>query len=126
MRFESWDNLGRTAVSGVVAYTALILFCGSPAKRALAKLNVFDLVVTVALGSTLSTILLSRQTPLSQGLLESTTAGLEDRGDGAGAVRAKIGSPSTIVHCASSRCFMLPRQRLRALFGSLPAPLYCS
>jgi hypothetical protein len=89
MWFESWDNLGRTAVSGVVAYTALILFLRLSGKRTLAKLNVFDLVVTVALGSTLSTILLSRQMPLSQGLLVSTTAGLEDRGDGAGAVRQR-------------------------------------
>ena len=30
-----------------------------------AKLNAFDLVVTVALGSTLSTVLLSKTTPLS-------------------------------------------------------------
>ncbi|WJM25794.1 DUF421 domain-containing protein [Novosphingobium resinovorum] len=38
-------------------------------KRALAKLNAFDLVVTVALGSTLATVLLSKDVALLEGLL---------------------------------------------------------
>lgn len=37
-------------------------------KRTLSKLNAFNLVVTVALGSTLATILLSRSTALAEGL----------------------------------------------------------
>jgi uncharacterized membrane protein YcaP (DUF421 family) len=36
-------------------------------KRTLAKMNAFDLVVTVALGSTLATILLSREVSLAEG-----------------------------------------------------------
>jgi len=36
-------------------------------KRSLAKLNVFDLVVTVALGSTLATTLLSKTVALAEG-----------------------------------------------------------
>ena len=38
-------------------------------KRTLAKLNAFDLVVTVALGSTLATVLLSQSVALADGLL---------------------------------------------------------
>lgn len=38
-------------------------------KRTLSKMNAFDLVVTVALGSTLATILLSKDVSLAQGLL---------------------------------------------------------
>jgi uncharacterized membrane protein YcaP (DUF421 family) len=38
-------------------------------KRTLAKLNAFDLVVTVALGSTLATVLLSKSVALADGLL---------------------------------------------------------
>ena len=38
-------------------------------KRTLTKLNAFDLVVTVALGSTLASVLLSGDVPLAQGIL---------------------------------------------------------
>jgi uncharacterized membrane protein YcaP (DUF421 family) len=38
-------------------------------KRTLAKMNAFDLVVTVALGSTLATILLSKDVALAEGVL---------------------------------------------------------
>ena len=37
-------------------------------KRTLAKLNAFDLVVTVAMGSTLATALLSKQTTQADGV----------------------------------------------------------
>ncbi|GGS47937.1 hypothetical protein GCM10010253_22780 [Streptomyces badius] len=36
-------------------------------KRTLVKMNAFDLAVTVALGSTLATILLNRQVTVAQG-----------------------------------------------------------
>ena len=38
-------------------------------KRTLAKINAFDLVVTVAIGSTLATIVLSKSVALAEGLL---------------------------------------------------------
>ena len=38
-------------------------------KRTLTKLNAFDLVVTVALGSTLATVLLSKSVALAEGVL---------------------------------------------------------
>ena len=69
MWFHSWESIGRTVISGVVTYGALIMFLRVSGKRTLAKLNAFDLVVTVALGSTLSTVLLSKEVPLSEGLL---------------------------------------------------------
>ena len=37
-------------------------------KRTLSKMNAFDLVVTVALGSTLATVLLSKEVPLVEGV----------------------------------------------------------
>jgi uncharacterized membrane protein YcaP (DUF421 family) len=69
MFFQSWSSLLATAVTGVSAYVALIAILRLSGKRTLAKMNAFDLVVTVALGSTLSTILVSRQVPLADGLL---------------------------------------------------------
>ena len=66
--FDSWAGLGRTALAGVVAYAALLLLLRLSGKRTLAKLNAFDLVVTVALGSTLASVLTSRDLPLADGL----------------------------------------------------------
>jgi hypothetical protein len=48
----------RVAVMAALAYAGLILALRVAGKRALAKLNAFDLVVRVALGWTLATILL--------------------------------------------------------------------
>lgn len=53
---------------GAVAYLALLVLLRVSGKRTLAKLNAFDLVVTVALGSTLATILLSSDVSLSEGV----------------------------------------------------------
>lgn len=69
MFFNGWDSLARTLVVGVLAYTTLVLFLRVSGKRTLAKLNAFDLVVTVALGSTLSAILLQESIALTEGAL---------------------------------------------------------
>jgi len=69
MLFQGWDGLARTAVVSVLAYGALVLFLRLSGKRTLSKLNAFDLVVTVALGSTLATILLNADVALAEGVL---------------------------------------------------------
>ena len=69
MWFDTWFGLGRVAVVGVCAYAALVLFLRMSGKRTLAKMNAFDLVVTVALGSTLATVLLSKDVALAEGVL---------------------------------------------------------
>lgn len=69
MFFQSWAGLGRTLIVGALAYAALVLLLRISGKRTLTKLNAFDLVVTVALGSTLATILLSKSVALAEGVL---------------------------------------------------------
>jgi uncharacterized membrane protein YcaP (DUF421 family) len=69
MFFDSWYDLGRVVVVGVCAYVALVLMLRVSGNRTLSKLNAFDLVVTVALGSTLATVLLSGDVSLAEGLL---------------------------------------------------------
>ena len=66
--FDGWEVLARTAVVGVGAYVALVGLLRVSGKRTLAKLNAFDLVVTVALGSTLSSVLTSSGVALAQGV----------------------------------------------------------
>jgi uncharacterized membrane protein YcaP (DUF421 family) len=69
MFFDSWDGLGRTIVVGALAYASLIAMLRVSGKRTLAKMNSFDLVVTVALGSSLATVLISKEVPLAEGLV---------------------------------------------------------
>lgn len=69
MFFDSWMSLVRTGVVGVSAYVLLVLLLRVSGKRTLTKLNAFDLVVTVALGSTLATVLLSKDVALADGVL---------------------------------------------------------
>ncbi|MCM3573657.1 MULTISPECIES: DUF421 domain-containing protein [Mesobacillus] len=68
MFFNSWDNIWRTLIVGVLAYAALILLLRISGKRTLSKMNAFDLIVTVALGSTLATILLNKKVALAEGI----------------------------------------------------------
>ena len=67
MFFESWSGVIRTLTIGPLAYLSLLLLLRVSGKRTLSKLNAFDLIVTVALGSTLATVLLSKDVPLVEG-----------------------------------------------------------
>jgi len=69
MFFDSWSGLLRVVVVGVCAYAALVVLLRLSGKRTLAKMNAFDLVVTVALGSTLATVLLTSDVALVEGVL---------------------------------------------------------
>ena len=67
--FSGWDTLLRTLVVGVLAYLALVVLLRMSGNRTLSKMNAFDLIVTVALGSTLATVLLDRNIALAEGVL---------------------------------------------------------
>ena len=69
MLFDSWARLGQVLLVGALACAALVLLLRISGKRTLTKLDAFDLVVTVGLGSTLVTVLLSNQGALAAGVL---------------------------------------------------------
>lgn len=69
MFFDNWFGLFRTLIIGVLAYSTLVVLLRISGKRTLSKMNAFDLVVTVALGSTLATILLSKDVALAEGIV---------------------------------------------------------
>ncbi|MFN2426645.1 MAG: DUF421 domain-containing protein [Candidatus Binatia bacterium] len=69
MFFSGWESLLRTLVVGVLAYVTLVIFLRISGKRTLSKMNAFDLIVTVALGSTLATVLLTKDVALAEGAL---------------------------------------------------------
>ena len=67
--FDSWKSVIRTILSGVFAYIGLVAMLRLSGNRTLAQLNAFDLIVTVALGSTLSTVILNKDVTLRDGLV---------------------------------------------------------
>lgn len=68
MFFNDWTAIARVAITGLASYAALVFLLRISGKRTLTKMNAFDFVVTVALGSTLASVLLSRDVPLAEGL----------------------------------------------------------
>lgn len=69
MFFDGFPDLARVAIISVLAYAGLVSALRLAGKRSLAKMNAFDLVVTVAFGSVLATVLLSKSVALLEGLL---------------------------------------------------------
>lgn len=56
--FMSWSGLARVLTVGICAYAALILLLRISGTRTLSKVSAFDLMMTVALGSTLVAVIL--------------------------------------------------------------------
>jgi uncharacterized membrane protein YcaP (DUF421 family) len=69
MFFNNWSDLLRIALIGTLAYLSLVFLLRISGKRTLSKMNAFDLVVTVAIGSTLATVLLSKDVALAEGVV---------------------------------------------------------
>lgn len=67
MWFDTWSDVIRVLAVGTAAYLTLVAVLRVSGKRTLAKLNAFDFVVTVALGSTLATIMLNSSVSLTEG-----------------------------------------------------------
>lgn len=76
--FDDWTGIARIVVFGALAYAALVLVLRVSGKRTLAKMNAFDLVITVALGSTLASAVLNSNVPLVESIVAfATLAGLQ-------------------------------------------------
>lgn len=68
MFFNTWSDLFRIIMIGIICYISLILMVRLSGKRTLSQMNAFDFTVSVALGSILSTVILNKQISLSEGL----------------------------------------------------------
>lgn len=67
--FEGWDSLVRILLVGPAIYVALVTTLRISGKRTLSKLNAFDLVVTVALGSVLGAVLVNGSISVAEGVV---------------------------------------------------------
>jgi uncharacterized membrane protein YcaP (DUF421 family) len=68
MWFDSWNSVGRIVVVGTVGYAALISLLRVSGKRTLSKMNAFDFVVTITLGSVFGGLLLNEAVSLTEGI----------------------------------------------------------
>ncbi len=68
MFFDNWFGLLRVLVITPLAYLALITLLRVSGKRTLSKMNAFDFIITVALGSTFATVILSGDVALLEGV----------------------------------------------------------
>ncbi|MEO8795655.1 MAG: YetF domain-containing protein, partial [Daejeonella sp.] len=73
MFFSDWESLLRALIITILGYIALVLAIRISGKRTLSKMNAFDFIVTVALGSCLAAISLNRNITLAEGVLVYAT-----------------------------------------------------
>ncbi|MEV8253365.1 YetF domain-containing protein [Rhodoglobus sp. NPDC076762] len=118
MWFDSWPDLLRIAVVGAAGYATLLIVLRISGKRTLAQLNVFDFVVTVALGSIFATLLLNTNVSWSEGVaafaviatLQFVVAGVASRWPTAR--KLVTSSPILLLHDGEMRHDALRRSRL--------------
>jgi uncharacterized membrane protein YcaP (DUF421 family) len=67
--FHDWTELLRTAVGTTITYAVLVFLLRVAGQRTLAKWYAFDLIVTVALGSTFANGVLSKNISIAQALV---------------------------------------------------------
>lgn len=67
--FQGWAPILRTAIGTTLTYVALVIMLRVAGPRTLAKWYAFDLIVTVALGSTFANSVLSGNISVAQSLI---------------------------------------------------------
>jgi len=71
--FNGWYNIWRSATLAFVGFLALIVVLRLSGKRTLSKMNVFDFVFVVAVGSVFAGSMIEKDTTLLEGLVALTT-----------------------------------------------------
>lgn len=64
--FSGWGPLGATVVKGLIIYVTLIILLRITGKRSLSKFNIFDFIITIALGSIFASTLTTNDLALAQ------------------------------------------------------------
>lgn len=72
MLFSDVSSLKRILIVGTLAYLCILLILRNSGKRTLSKMNAYDFIVTVALGSILSSLLTNPDLKLVDGLVGFT------------------------------------------------------
>lgn len=65
----SWIDVIKLIIISVVSFVSIVFILRASGKRTLSKMNAFDFIVTVALGSVLATTIVNYQTSFWNGLI---------------------------------------------------------
>lgn len=66
--FDNWESLVRTVCLTIIGYLSMIILLRAFGKRSLSKMNAFDFIVTIALGSSLASLSLNKNVTLADGV----------------------------------------------------------
>lgn len=66
--FNGWESFFRTLIITFLAYISIVLLLRVSGKRTLSKMNAFDFIVTIALGSALASVATGKNVTLADGL----------------------------------------------------------
>lgn len=69
MFFNDWDSIVRVIVLGTLGYVALVVLLRVSGKRTLSKMNAFDFVITITLGSAFASLMVSKTVTLADGVV---------------------------------------------------------
>ncbi|TLS39206.1 DUF421 domain-containing protein [Pseudalkalibacillus caeni] len=72
MFFDNWKGVYRIIIMALLTYPTLVFILRVSGKRTLSKMNMFDLVITVAIGSSFATIILSDKIAFVEGFTAIT------------------------------------------------------
>lgn len=73
MFFDDWQSILRALILTILAYFTLIIAIRISGKRTLSKMNAFDFLVTIALGSCLASVSLNKNIALAEGAIVFST-----------------------------------------------------
>ncbi len=68
MFFDGWEDVVRIIIIAISSYIGVVVLLRISGKRTLSKWNSFDFIVTIALGSVLASLILSKDVSLSEGI----------------------------------------------------------
>ncbi len=66
---DGWQPIIRVVVVGTLSYVAVVALLRYFGKRALTKMNAFDMIVTVAVGSSFASAVMSKDVTLADGVI---------------------------------------------------------
>ncbi len=69
MFFDGWYVVLQVFITALFAYSIQIIFLRVSGKRTLSKWNAFDFIVTIALGSILASVIMSKDVVIFEGIL---------------------------------------------------------
>ena len=63
---SEWGTIASTVVKGLIIYVTLIVMLRISGKRSLSKFNIFDFIITIAIGSIFASTLTTQDLKLAQ------------------------------------------------------------